>query len=295
MHSKTINLAHRCAVWFGAVVLAFAAGAAVARETACPQHYAAGQAPRITNPKLLSRTAELCFTAFGVVHSGLYRTPLWSAEHLTRESLGRAKQQVRENAFHEESGLAASDRSELRDFARSGLDRGHLAPSADMPTASTQYESFSLANMIPQDPDNNRNLWEGIESAVRTLAKQRGELYVISGPLFLAKQLSMLNGRVYVPTQIFKVVYDPQRGAAAYLVDNAAGMDYRVVPVARIEQMAGISLLPGVAAEVKATAMQLPTPTPHGNRSVGGGSHHGIPTAHEASKVAMKALRTIIR
>lgn len=260
-------------------MLALVAGTAVAKETACPQHYAAGQAPRITNPKLLSRTAELCFTAFGVVHSGLYRTPLWSAEHLTRENLGRAKQQVRENAFHEESGLAASDRSELRDFARSGLDRGHLAPSADMPSAATQYESFSLANMIPQEPDNNRNLWEGIESAVRTLAKQ----------------LRMLNGRVYVPTQIFKVVYDPQRGAAAYLVDNAAGMDYRVVPVAEIERMAGISLLPGVTAEVKATAMELPTPTPHGNKTAAGGAHRGAPNTHDASRIAMKALRTIFR
>ena len=86
----------------------------------------------------------------------------------------------------------------------------HLAPAADMPDERAQHESFSLANMIPQDPQSNRGLWSGIESAVRGLARNSGELYVVSGPVFQGATLQRLRGRVLVPTHIFKAVYDPK-------------------------------------------------------------------------------------
>ena len=42
-----------------------------------------------------------------------------------------------------------------------------MSPSGDMATPQARYQSFSLANMIPQQPCNNEVVWEGIESAVR--------------------------------------------------------------------------------------------------------------------------------
>ena len=46
--------------------------------------------------------------------------------------------------------------------------------------------------------------------AVRSLARSRGELYVISGPLYIGSSVQGLNGRVFVPTNIYKIVYDPK-------------------------------------------------------------------------------------
>lgn len=89
---------------------------AAASQTSCPDKFAGGLAPDLLNPKLSPRTAPLCFSAFAVLHSGLVRSALWSAEHLTRDGLRRAKETSRVNQFHAEPQLPAADRSELSDY-----------------------------------------------------------------------------------------------------------------------------------------------------------------------------------
>jgi endonuclease G len=104
-------------------------------SSACPGHFADGQPPALLNPKLATQTVPLCFRAFAVLHSGVTRTPLWSAEHLTQSSLAGAGQTPRRNTFHAEALLARSPRAELSDYTGSGYDRGHMTPSGDMPDA----------------------------------------------------------------------------------------------------------------------------------------------------------------
>ena len=94
--------------------------------TQCPEHFAGGVAPAVTNPKLQARTHEVCFEAFAVLHSGISRTPLYSAEYLLRANLDAAATLSRKDSFHAEAALPAQDRAELKDYARSGYDRGHL-------------------------------------------------------------------------------------------------------------------------------------------------------------------------
>ncbi|WP_287497741.1 DNA/RNA non-specific endonuclease [Pandoraea sp. CB10b_02] len=269
------------------------ASQAVAATTACGDHYWAGAAPDITNAAVARQAREVCFSAFAVMHSGVTRTPLWSAERLTRASLTDAREIGRVDNFHAESRLPPDERAELRDYVRSGYDRGHMAPSADMPDAQAQAESFSLSNMVPQNRENNRYLWAGIEASVRRLAQQRGELFVITGPLFKGKTIAQIGDRVMVPTQLFKVVYDPKREqAGAYLVANEATGDYSVVSVAALEKLAGIDFFPGMPAEVKNTAMRLPAPKAAG----GGGKRRepDVPTYREVQTV-LDVLRAILR
>jgi endonuclease G len=70
--------------------LAALAGATALAGTACPQHFAAGQPPVVTNPRLEPRTQEICFRAFAVLHSGVSRAPLYAAEYLTRKNVRNA-------------------------------------------------------------------------------------------------------------------------------------------------------------------------------------------------------------
>lgn len=250
-----------------AVVLA-SSSAAFASTSACPEHYVDGQPPVITNSKLAVETRELCNQGYGVIHSGVTRTPVVGGELLTRERLEQGRGLPRTNSFRPDFRLATKERAELSDYARSGYDRGHLvSPSADSFSSESQEETFLLSNMIPQDPDNNRHLHEGIEHVVRKEAKKRGKLYVVTGTLYSGGELKRLKGRVIVPTGIYKCVFDPRRQeAGCYVENNAPGMEYKVVSVKDVEELAGIDIYPGVPASVKASAMRLPVPKPYRGR-----------------------------
>lgn len=224
----------------------------------CPAHYVDGRAPEFVNQKLSAATTELCYGVFGVMHSGITRTPLWSAEHLTADHLASAQNLSRENSFHTESQLPASQRAELSDYARSGYDRGHMSPNGDMPDRETQHESFTLANMVPQDGDTNRHIWAGIEGAVRKLAKKEGDLYVITGPAFIGGNLQKI-GNVLVPSHLYKLVYSPrQRAGAAFFIENKTGAMYQTLSIAELESRIGINLLPSLSARQKDAMLRLP-------------------------------------
>lgn len=235
--------------------------AAPAAATGCPEHFAGGTEPALADPRLATRARELCFRAYAVLHSGATRTPLWSAEHLTAERVEAARGVERTNLFHAEERLPPGERAELADYARSGYDRGHLAPSADMPDAESQAESFSLANMVPQARKLNAGLWSAIEIAVRDRVRRGGELYVVTGPIFRGTNLTALRGRVVVPTAVFKAIHDPKRGTAgAYLAPNEDDADWEAVSIARLRELSGIDVFPSLPEEVKAAAPRLPKP-----------------------------------
>jgi endonuclease G len=236
--------------------------------TGCPHHYSAAAAPELINPRLGAKTRELCYAGFAVLHSGITRTPLWSAEHLTRGRLDAARGIERESFFHVEPALVPEERAELSDYRRSGFDRGHMAPSGDMPDRESQQESFSLANIIPQASALNRGAWEGIESAVRDFVRKGGEAYVVTGPVFRGRTLRRLNGRVLVPTGIFKAVYDPRRGqAGAYLAANTKDGHWQTVSISQLREVTGIDVFPGLPAGIKDRAMTLPEPRQRQRRS----------------------------
>ena len=235
--------------------------------SACPQHFAGGQAPALLNPRLAPGSRALCFDAFAVLHSAATRTPLYSAEHLTAAGLSDARGVPREGEFHPEDALPEGERAELRDYARSGFDRGHMSPSGDMPTFEAQQESFSLANMIPQAPKLNRGLWADIEGAVRKLAERQGELYVVTGPIFQGTQLQRV-GDVIVPTHTFKAVLDPRRGlAAAYVAKNVDDAPWAAISVSQLADLTGLDVFPALPTTAKSAMLRLPTPTQRGYKS----------------------------
>ncbi len=191
------------------------------------------------------------------MHSGVSKTPLWSAEHLTRNMLsGKAK---RSNDFHAEERLSHNERAELNDYAHSGYDRGHMAPSADFIDPQSNQECFTLANMVPQVHNNNAGVWAHIEGATRYLVKKSGEAYIITGPIYSGENIQRIGSRVLVPTKLFKAIYLPSSGqGGAYLTVNAAGDNYSVISIAQLEKLTGINLFPKMSPAAKQQTLSLP-------------------------------------
>lgn len=225
----------------------------------CQDEYLSGAAPRLSINAQAGPTKELCYSSFALLHSGKTRTALYSAERLTAQNVRAARALKRNDRFHEEAALSDRDRASTSDYTRSGYDRGHLAPSGDMPTDAAQRESFTLANMAPQYPALNRGLWEEIEEAARGLAERQGEIYVVTGPLF-STNYQTLNGRVAIPSGFYKAIYDPRsHTAGAYVAMNAAGAGYQIVSITKLREMSGIDVFPTLPLSVKTRPANLPS------------------------------------
>lgn len=199
-------------------------------------------------PALLTR--DLCFDAFAILHSGLRKTPVYAVERLSPAQIDDARDEIRTNRFFADARLRAAERATLDDYKGSGFDRGHMAPAGDMPNAQAMAQSFSLANMVPQAPENNRGLWaKVVEKSTRQYVKRSGHtVYVFTGPVFSLPPRTIGTGRVWVPSFLFKLIYDPEANRAwAHWVENRD--DARPGKPMSYEELVGktgIEFLPGL-------------------------------------------------
>lgn len=230
-----------------------------ATDTACYSNYLNQQPPAFLNSKLSEDTQPLCFDGFAVMYSGKSKTALWSAELLTKARLNQATDLERVNNFHPDARLPNSIRAELADYSHSNYDRGHLAPNGDMATTTQQYDSFSLANIVPQNPQQNRNLWKNLETQTRTLAIKNGKAYVVTGVAFNGTTIKQLNKRILIPTHLYKAIYIPSlQQAGVYYAPNDDSQRVEVISLNELSQRTGIDAFPNLPASTKATALKLP-------------------------------------
>jgi endonuclease G len=196
----------------------------------------------------------LCSDEFAVLYSQTSKTPLVVVERLNARRLADAQGEQRSDNFYADPRIDRAGRADLADYRgqHPAVDRGHQSPAADAPTPQAMAQSFSLSNMVPQDPVNNRKMWNKIEQDVRKFARRaRGDVFVFTGPLFDSGHDTIGRGKVWVPTHLFKLVYDVSSGRAwAYVLPNAettivAPMDYQAfvartkLPLLKNERVTG--------------------------------------------------------
>jgi endonuclease G len=198
-------------------------GASTATQfSQCRQHFPAGRPPVVPQA---SDLRELCYSSFAVLHSGSHKTPVFVAERLTRSSITQAKGLQRTDKFFADARLPRAERAELADYQGSGYSRGHMAPAGNMASAEAMAQSFSLANMVPQNQSHNAGPWSQIEQDTRRYAQRaQGDVYVFTGPVFAGPVRTIGPGKVQVPSHLFKLVYDASTGKSwAHWQENAAG------------------------------------------------------------------------
>ena len=242
---NVVTFVFACAVAFASATQSHAAE----DFAACPKFFANGTPP-VVEKRPLQRA--LCYDAFAILHSGESKTPVFVAERLNRASIADTGEK-RTNRFFPDARLRSAERATLGDYSGSGYDRGHMAPAGDMPTAQAMAQSFSLANMVPQVPSNNRGVWaKSVESATRKYASRAtGDVYIITGPVYapsIALSPSIGPGQVRVPKYLFKLVYDEQENKAwAYWQENTNSSKASApISYSELVKRTGISFLPSI-------------------------------------------------
>jgi endonuclease G len=131
-------------------------------------------------------------------------------------------------------------------YTKSGYDRGHLCPAADMKLNSVSMnETFYMSNMSPQAPSFNRGIWSKLEDKVRDWALQKNGVYVVTGPL-LNKSCGVVSKSITVPCAFYKIVFKQTKAgveAIAFMLPNAGSsmsLSQFVVSIDYIESLTGI-------------------------------------------------------
>ena len=240
--------------------LCFVVSGVASAGTACPNFFIDGKNPTL-NSSLTSRTTEVCHTEYVLLASGVTKGPLYSAQHLTAQQVAGADAISRTGDFHAETGIPTADRSQSSDYTNSGFDRGHMTPAGDESTVASEKESFSMANVVPQDHKLNTGEWAKIEAHVRDLATQLGDVYVVTGPAFATSNVPTIGkDLVAVPEYTWKAVYEPGVGAAAYLCQNDDSITCDVVSIDDIITLAGLDPFPGLSSTIKSKPIALTLP-----------------------------------
>jgi endonuclease G len=195
------------------------------------------------SPKM--KPMALCSDNFAVLYSQTSKTPVVVVERLNSALLSDAKGEERTNAFYPDPRIPKGARAELSDYRGSNLDRGHNSPAADAPDQKAMAQSFALSNMIPQDPTNNRKIWSKVEKDVRKFAQRAGgDVFVFTGPLYDEGFQTIGENKVWVPTRLFKLVYDEKTQRAwAYVLVNGNTPIQKPMDYDSFVKLTGLQLL----------------------------------------------------
>jgi endonuclease G, mitochondrial len=193
------------------------------------------------------------------------RNPQWVVEHITPASLAARDADRKHSAFLEDHAVPDKFRASLKDYLRSGYDRGHQVPAADAKwSQKAMDETFYLTNMCPQVGEGfNRDYWAHFEDFCRRLTVKYPSVRIVTGPLYLPRR-DPADGKWYVkyevignppnvavPTHFYKVIFaedgktDGNVAIGAFVLPNAPIPNEKPltdfeVPVEAVERASGL-------------------------------------------------------
>ncbi len=196
-----------------------------------------------------SNTEIIEHTYYTLSYAEEFEQPEWVSYKLLDDYLTGEKFKRRDN-FRADPAVPTGSATPA-DYKRSGYDRGHLLPAADMPfSRQSMSETFFMSNMSPQKPQFNRGIWKKLEEQVRTWALENEELYVVVGPVLQPGLPKIGKNGVSVPRYYYKVLLDlkrPEIKALGFLMENDkidGSFFSRAVPIDSIEALTGIDFFP---------------------------------------------------
>lgn len=190
------------------------------------------------------KSQQVTYSGFNLSFNTKMHIPNWVAWELTADETDGSE--PRYNTFTEDPDVAGC--AETYDYSRSGYDRGHMAPAADMKwSQQSMRESFYLTNICPQAKELNTGAWRTLEESSRNWAKNDSAIIIIAGPILTPKPHEYIgDSRVAVPRSFFKVILAPYARpvrAIAFVMPNGyvkGGYQQAVTTVDEVEQLTGL-------------------------------------------------------
>ena len=194
-------------------------------------------------------------TGYTVSYNKELKLPNWVSYELTREETkGKEKRNNRCIADPLVKGIIATN----ADYARSGYDKGHMAPAADMKwSPQAMKESFYFSNMCPQHPQLNRRGWKNLEEKIRDWAIADSAIIIICGPIITKQPKTIGKNKVAVPQQYFKVILSPfvrPMRAIGFLFNNRQALEplsTYAVTVDSIERLTNMDFFASLPDEIE--------------------------------------------
>ncbi len=127
-----------------------------------------------------------CYPDYLVRRNHAAKIPDWVIERLTRDLVTGTNKRPHVD-FRPEPAVPENARvDDDTTYLRSGYARGHQAASADFKSdKQLMINTFYFSNSVPQESSGfNSSIWSQFEGRVRDLAEERGEVYVITGPVY---------------------------------------------------------------------------------------------------------------
>lgn len=207
-------------------------------------------------PALKNGEKAVCHSAYCLVYSEEHEQAIWVAYELTSDET--LKSHERTDKFLIDPKISTGSATK-EDYTRSGFDKGHIAPAADMGWSQTaMIESFFMSNMSPQRPQCNRGIWKKGEEQVRDWAKNYGKLYVVAGPV-LKKGLPAIGAnQVSIPEFYYKVLLRPDslhpEGIGLIIANEGSKMPLKTfaVSIDSVERLTGLDFFPWMSEPVEA-------------------------------------------
>ena len=191
------------------LILAFLAGCSSGRHAASSQP---GVAATVISPHLpFGNPSEASGdpnnqlvrrTQFAASWNAKERTANWVAWRLVAQDIGDTER----SQFYADPEISTPS---PKDYTNSGYDRGHICPSKDRSDTNGNNQAvFTMLNILPQSPDNNRGPWEKAERFERDLALAGREVYIIAGGV---GSQSSFHG-ITAPDSTWKIIVALERG-----------------------------------------------------------------------------------
>lgn len=199
-------------------------------------------------PKAAPGDVVIKHTAYSLVYNEAHEQANWIAYELTEERTNNVYE--RTDKFLVDPMVTSGSATD-KDYEKSGYDRGHLAPAADMGWSETTVaESFYYSNMSPQEPSFNRGIWKKAEELVRNWAIENKDLYIVTGPVLTEGLKTIGPNEVSVPKYYYKVILDYSepgvKGIGFIMANEASQQDLKTfaVSIDSVETFTGIDFFP---------------------------------------------------